>query len=122
MSGVRGSGRVVVSGSDAASRVTSASVRATGELSAQTIENLSRMSRAGMITFVDFSNGSVVRVPWRAGLNVYGGGALAQVQTAERALAIVRDGRLFYNTLRALADVRSLPLKPGDVLRLAGGG
>ena len=78
------------------------------------------MSQAGMVTFVDFSNGSVVRIPWRAGLNVYGGSALAKLQTAERALAVVRDGRLVFNTLRALADARSLPLKAGDVLRLAG--
>lgn len=119
-SGVRGTGRVVVSGIDTSTQVTSASVRATGDLTAQTLQNLSRMSQAGMVTFVDFSTGSVVRIPWRAGLNVYGGGALANVRTADRALAVVREGRLVFNTLRALAEARSLPLKAGDVLRLAG--
>lgn len=122
VSGVRGTGRVVISGSDATTRVASSSVRATGNLTAQSIENLSRMSQAGMVTFVDFANGSVVRIPWRSGLNVYGGSALANVQTADRALAIIRNGRLVFNTLRALAEVRAMPLQPGDVLRLAGTG
>ncbi len=77
------------------------------------------MSRAGMVTFVDYSAGKVVRVPWRAGLNVYGGSALAKLQTAERVLAIVRNGLLFFQTARALADARGLQIEPGDVLRLA---
>jgi hypothetical protein len=77
------------------------------------------MSRAGMVTFVDSNRGQVVRVPWRAGLNVYGGSALAKVETAQRALAIVRNGRLIYQTLKTLAVARALPLQPGDVLRLA---
>ncbi|GAB5559999.1 MAG: hypothetical protein SynsKO_16460 [Synoicihabitans sp.] len=77
------------------------------------------MSQAGMVTFVDYASGRVVRVPWRAGLNVYGGSALAKLQTAERAIAIVRSGRLFFQTARALADSRGIPLQPGDVLRLA---
>jgi hypothetical protein len=122
ISGVRGAGRVVISGVDSSTRVATSGVRATGELSAQVIQNLSRLSQAGMVTFVDFSDGSVIRVPWRAGLNVYGGSALAQVQTAERALALVRNGRVVFNTLRALAEIRSIPLQPGDVLRLAGTG
>jgi len=118
-SSIRGTGRVAVSGMDASTRVARAGVEAAGDVTAQTIRNLSQFSRTGMVTFVDFRNGSVVRIPWRAGLNVYGGGALAQVETAERALAVVRDGRLVFNTLRALATARAFPLQPGDVLRLA---
>jgi hypothetical protein len=118
-SSVQGTTRVAVSGIDAGTVVTSAGVRAAGDMTAQTIRNLSRLSRAGMVTFVDYSNGSVVRVPWRAGLNVYGGGALAQIETAERALAVVRKGHLVLNTLKALSKDRGFPLKPGDVLRLA---
>ncbi len=116
---VRGTGRVAISGVNASSRVASAGVGAAGTLSAQAIRNLAQFSRAGMVTFVDLRNGSVVRIPWRAGLNVYGGGALAKIETAERALAVVRNGRLVFNTLRALASARALPLQPGDVLRLA---
>lgn len=72
-----------------------------------------------MVTFVDFDRGQVVRVPWRAGLNVYGGSALANLETAQRALAVVRGGRLVYQTLKSLAADRAFPLQPGDVLRLA---
>jgi phage protein D len=58
-------------------------------------------------------------VPWRAGLNVYGGSAMAKLETANRALAVVRNGRLIFQTLKSLAAARALPLQPGDVLRLA---
>lgn len=116
---VRGAGRVSRAGIDAVSRVSASSVRASGSLTATSINRLARMSQAGMITFVDLSTGQVVRVPWRAGLNVYGGSALANLRTAERALAVIRGGRLIYNTVKALADARALPLEPGDVLRLA---
>ena len=121
-SAIRGGGTVARSTIRSGTRVSATTVRATGNLTASTINNLSRMSRAGLITFIDTSGGNVVRVPWRAGLNVYGGSALANLQTVERALAIIRGGRLVYQTVRALADARGFQLEPGDVLRLANRG
>ncbi|MCC5023634.1 MAG: hypothetical protein J6386_12985 [Candidatus Synoicihabitans palmerolidicus] len=64
-------------------------------MTAATINGLASMSQAGMVTLVDIATGTVVRVPWRAGLNVYGSGALAKVKVAKRALAIVREDDWF---------------------------
>jgi hypothetical protein len=116
---VEGGGRVAGTAVRSGTRVSATSLRAVGDLSAATISNLSRMSRTGMVTFVDTSRDQVVRVPWRAGLNVYGGSAMAKLETANRALAVVRNGRLIFQTLKSLAVARALPLQPGDVLRLA---
>jgi phage protein D len=44
---------------------------------------------------------------------------MAKLETANRALAVVRNGRLIFQTLKSLAAARALPLQPGDVLRLA---
>ena len=118
-SAVAGAGRVAVCGTGAGTRVAAASLDAGGSLSAASIRALSQMAAAGMVTFVDVSTGSVTRVPWRAGLNVYGSGALARIQVAERALAVVRGGQLVYRTAKAMAAARALPVQPGDVIRLA---
>ena len=82
-------------------------------------QRLGQMSAAGMVTFVDVSTGTVTRVPWRSGLNVYGSGVLAKVNVAERALALVRDGQLVYQTAKAQAAARALQVQAGDVIRLA---
>lgn len=127
---VDGAGRVAASGVGAGSRVSVATVRgtgqvaaagvgATGDLTAATITSLAKLSRAGMVTFVDFASGTVVRVPWRPGLNIYGSSMMAKVTVAERALAVIRGGRLVYQTAKALASARGISVQPGDVLRLA---
>ena len=118
-SAVVGAGRVAVSGTGASTRVAAASVDAAGNLSAASIRALGQMSAAGMVTFVDVSTGTVTRVPWRSGLNVYGSGVLAKVNVAERALALVRGGQLVYQTAKALAAARALQVQAGDVIRLA---
>ncbi|WP_221031940.1 hypothetical protein [Actomonas aquatica] len=116
---VEGSGRVSAASVNAGTRVAAASVEAAGTLSAASIRSLSKLSAAGMVTFVDISTGTVVRVPWRTGLNVYGSSAMAKVGVAQRALAVIRGGRLVYQTAKALAAARALPVQPGDVIRLA---
>ena len=118
-SAVMGAGRVVVSGTGAGSKVTAASVETAGTLSAASIRALGQMSAAGMVTLVDVSTGTVTRVPWRSGLNVYGSGALAKMNVAERALAVIRGGQLVYKTAKALATARALQVQAGDVIRLA---
>ncbi len=116
---VTGGGRVATAGVDSSSRVSAATVTTAGDLTASSIRALGKLSQAGMVTFVDLASGQVVRVPWRAGLNVYGGSALANVRVAERALAVIRGGKLVYQTAKALAEARALPVKAGDVIRLA---
>ncbi len=116
---VDGAGRVSAAGVSSTTKVAAATVDAAGTLSAASIRSLSRLSAAGMVTVVDISTGTVVRVPWRPGLSIYGTSVMGKVAVAERALAIVRGGRLVYQTAKALAAARSLPVQPGDVLRLA---
>ncbi len=114
-----GAGRVSAAGVSAGTKATAAGVEAAGTLSAASIRSLSKLSVAGMVTFVDISTGTIVRVPWRPGLNVYASSVLAKVAVAQRALAVIRGGRLIYQTVKALSATRVMAVQPGDVLRLA---
>ena len=82
------------------------------------IGSLSQLSHAGMLTFVDLGTGSIVRVPWRAGVSLYGGSLMAQLPMANRAVAVVRAGKLIYTTVKALSAAGRLQMQPGDVIRL----
>lgn len=116
---VGGAGRLAAAGVGSTGKVTAASMSVAGDLTSASIRSLGKLSAAGMVTFVDLTTGTVIRVPWRAGLNVYGSSAIAKLTVAERALAVIRDGRLVYHTAKALASARALSVRAGDVIRLA---
>ncbi|MFI5357515.1 MAG: hypothetical protein ACHQ4G_09285 [Opitutales bacterium] len=99
-------------------KIATSAINGGGNLTATSIDSLATLGQAGMVTFVDVTKGAVVRVPWQTGMTLYGGGAAAAVQVAERAVALVRGGKLVYEVARQVhADV---PLQAGDVVRLAG--
>lgn len=111
-------GKTATTAVKATGRVASSAFSSGGALTATSIESLAKLAQAGMVTFVDVATGTIVRVPWEEGMTLYAGGAAAQVHVAERAVDLVRDGRLVYQTAR---KVRGNPLlEAGDVVRLAG--
>lgn len=111
-------GKTATTAVKATGRVAGSALSSSGELTATSIESLAELAQAGMVTFVDVASGTIVRVPWEAGMTLYDGGAAAQVAVAGRAVHLVREGKLVFQAARKL---RSNPLlEAGDVVRLAG--
>ncbi|HVS54194.1 MAG TPA: hypothetical protein VHD62_17695 [Opitutaceae bacterium] len=115
---------VTVAGETAGAVVTStgkvavSAVRAAGNVGSGGIDAASRLAQAGMVTFVDAASGTIVRVPWREGLTLAGAGAEARLAVAQRAVEIVRAGRVVYSAASATSG--SAPVASGDVVRLRG--
>ena len=120
--GVRTATRVSAATLQSSGRVAASGVRATGAVASSSIDALARLAREGMITFVDGQTGSILRIPWRAGLNLYGGTAIAHLPLASRAIQIVRAGRLIYRVAQATSATGVFQLNPGDVVQLLDGG
>ena len=99
-------------------KVASSVIRGGGAVTATSIDSLSALAQVGMVTFVDVATGVIVRVPWEEGMTIYGGGAAAKVQVAQRAVSLVRGGRLAYSAAKLSRG--NLRLSSGDVVRLAG--
>lgn len=111
-------GKTATTAVKATGRVANSALSSSGSLTATGIESLAKLAQAGMVTFVDVATGTIVRVPWEAGMTLYDGGAAAQVAVAGRAVDLVREGKLVYQAARKF---RGNPeLAAGDVVRLAG--
>ncbi|MCC6415386.1 MAG: hypothetical protein IT582_05725 [Opitutaceae bacterium] len=111
-------GKTATTAVKATGRVAGSALSSSGELTATGIESLAALAQAGMVTFVDVATGAIVRVPWEAGMTLYGGGAAAQVAVAGRSIALVRDGELVFQAARKFTG--NPVLAAGDVVRLAG--
>lgn len=113
---------VVVAGETAGTVVTTtgkvavSAVKATGSLGSTGIDSAAKLGQAGMVTFVDSATGAVTRVPWQEGMTLAAGGDAAKLQVAQRALDVVRAGKLVYSASQTPAA--QLPLQSGDVIRL----
>lgn len=99
-------------------KVASSAIKGSGAVTTTSIESLAALAQVGMVTFVDVATGTIVRVPWQEGMTIYGGGAAAKVQVAQRAVSLVRGGRLAYASARLSSG--NLRLNSGDVVQLAG--
>lgn len=111
-------GKTATTAVKATGRVANSAISGGGALTATTIDSLAALAQAGMVTFVDVATGAIVRVPWQEGMTLYAGGAAAQVKVAQRAVALVRDGKLVYKVAQQMQA--NPALRPGDVVRLAG--
>lgn len=90
---------------------------AAGNIGSGGIDAASRLAQVGMVTFVDASTGTVVRVPWQQGLTLAAGaGQAAQVDFARRAIDVLRAGKVVYSASQLSGD--GAPLASGDVVRL----
>lgn len=118
--------KVAVTTADVAADVTGAAVKATGKVAVSSfdavgrvgstsIESSARLTQAGMVTFVDASTGTVVRVPWRRGMSLATASADARFQLGGQAFQLIRAGTV-YRPAAALAG--SLAAASGDVIRL----
>lgn len=99
-------------------RVAVSAVKAVGSAGEGGIEAAGKLAQAGMVTFVDAATGTVVRVPWQDGLTLARAGDTAQISLAQRAIDIVRAGRVIFSASRGSAG--GAPLAAGDVVRLGG--
>jgi hypothetical protein len=110
-------GKTTTAAVKATGRVAASAITSSGSLTATSIESLAKLAQAGMVTFVDVATGTMVRVPWSQGMTLQAGGAAAKLAVVQRAVAVVRNGRLVYSAARQLnADP---VLEAGDVVRLA---
>jgi hypothetical protein len=113
---------VVVAGETAGAVVSStgklaiSAVNATGNIGSGGIDAASRLAQAGMVTFVDVSTGTIVRIPWQEGLTLAGAGNAAKVELARKAINVLRAGKVIYSASKLSGDGASLA--SGDVVRL----
>lgn len=117
---------VVVAGKTAGAVVTttgkvaSAAVNAGGSVATTAmdgVDSTAKLARTGMVTFVDASNGAIVRVPWQQGMTLAGASDLAKVRALEQSVAIVRSGLVVYAATKT--PDATVPVAAGDVVRLA---
>jgi hypothetical protein len=69
-----------------------------------------------MVTLVDAATGTMVRVPWTEGLTLAGASQTAKMSVAQRAVDVVRAGKIVYAATRPTGD--GAALASGDVVRL----
>lgn len=95
--------------------VTSAA-NATGSVGSGGLDAAAKLAEVGMVTFVDASTGTVVRVPWQEGLTLAGASNAAKVDVARRAIDVLRAGKVIYSASRGSGE--GAPLASGDVVRI----
>jgi hypothetical protein len=70
------------------------------------------------VTLTESATNTVVRVPWQPGLTLAGAGDAAKLRLAQRAVDVVRGGKIVYAAAKVTGD--GAVLAPGDVVRVAG--
>jgi hypothetical protein len=115
---------VIVAGETAGTVVTTtgklamSGVNAVGNVGSGGIDAAAKLAQTGMVTFVDASTGTVVRVPWREGMTLAAASGAARIDFARHAVDIVRAGKIIYSATRPSAE--GAALASGDVVRLGG--
>ena len=99
-------------------KIAASAVRATGSVGSGGIDAAAKLARNGMVTFVDAATSNVVRVPWQGGLTLAGAGDAAKIRIAQRAVEVVRGGRLVYSATRVSGGGTGTVLAAGDVVQL----
>lgn len=113
---------VIVAGEAAGAVVTTtgklavSAANATGTIGSTGIDSAAKLAQTGMVTFVDASNGTVSRVPWREGLTLVGAGEAAKVELARRAIDVIRASKVIYSASRLAGE--GAALAAGDVVRV----
>ena len=97
-------------------KVAVSAVRAAGAVGRGGLDAAGRLAQTGMVTFADTASGAVVRVPWTEGLTLAGASQTAKMSVAQRAVDVVRAGKIVYAATRPTGD--GAALASGDVVRL----
>jgi hypothetical protein len=106
-----GAGTVAVAGS-----VAVGTVKVAGSVAGSALELAAGLAKAGAVTFVDVASNKVTRVPWRPGLTLAGASDDAKLRVAQRAVDIVRDGKVVYSAADGAA--KNASVAAGDVVQL----
>lgn len=102
----------------ATGKIAVSTINAAGRVGSGGIDSASRLAQVGMVTFVDASTGTIVRVPWRQGYTIASAGAEARVQLARHAIDVVRAGAVVFSARRLAGEGTSVA--SGDVIRIRG--
>ena len=97
-------------------KIATSAVRATGSVGSGGIDAAAKLAQAGMVTFVEVATGNVVRVPWQEGFTLARAGDAAKIRVVQRAVEVVRGGKLVYSATRAMGE--GATLATGDVVRV----
>lgn len=97
-------------------KVAVSAVKAAGAIGSGGLDAAARLGQAGLVTFADTATGTVVRVPWAQGLTLASASQTARVSMAQRAVEVVRAGKIVYAATRPAGE--GAVLASGDVVRL----
>ena len=109
--------KLAVGTAEVAGNVAIGTVKVVGSVAGGAIKLAARLTQAGAVTFVDLANNDVRRIPWREGLTLAGASDAAKVRMAQRAVDVVRDGKIVYSATNAAE--KSAPLAAGDVVQVS---
>ena len=99
-------------------KVAVSAVKAAGAMGSGGLDAAARLGQAGLVTFADTATDTVVRVPWSQGLTLASASQTARVSMAQRAVEVVRAGKIVYAATRPAGGAgerhgwRSLPARP----------
>ena len=108
--------KVAVGTAEVAGSVALGTAKVAGSVAGGALELAADLAQAGAVTFVDVASQKVTRVPWRQGLTLAGAGDAAKLRVVQRAVDIVRDGKIVYSAADS-AD-KNPPVAPGDVVEV----
>ena len=108
--------KVAVGTAEVAGSVALGTAKVAGSVAGGALKLAAGLAQAGAVTFVDVASNKVTRVPWREGLTLGGAGDAAKLRIAQRAVDVVRDGKVIYSATNG-AD-QDAPVAPGDVVEL----
>ena len=108
--------KVAVGTVEIAGSVAIGTVKVAGAVAGGAIGLVAGLAQAGMVTFADGASNTVTRVPWRSGLTLAGASDAAKVRLAQRAVDIVRDGKVVYSA--ANDTDKNAPVAAGDVVQV----
>ena len=112
--------KVAVGAAEVAGSVAVGTVKVAGSVAGGAIKLAAGLARAGVVTFVDVANNNqVTRVPWRQGLTLAGASEAAKVRLGQRAVEIVRDGKVVFAAANGVDKNANAPVAAGDVVQVS---
>jgi len=108
--------KVAVGTAEVAGSVAVGTAKVATSVAGGAIKLAAGLAQAGVVTLVEVGSNKVTRVPWREGLTLAGAGDAAKLRMAQRAVDVVRDGKVVYSA--ANGPDQDAPVAPGDVVQV----
>lgn len=111
--------RVAVGAASVAGGVAVGTAKVAGSVAGGAIKLAASLARAGAVTFYDVATNDVRRVPWRQGLTLAGASDEAKVRLGQRAVDIVREGKVIYSAANGGDKNANALVAAGDVVQVS---